>query len=112
MSIEQTPLSDYPELLRHLKERVAQAQGRAALAVNSKLVQLYWEIGNAINERQKTEGWGSKVIDRLARDLRDAFPNMKGFSSTNLKYMRYFAENCPERSIGQQPADQLPWFHR
>jgi len=51
------------------------------------------------------------VIERLARDLSDAFPDTKGFSSRNLKYMRYFAEHCPTLQIGQQPAAQLPWFH-
>ena len=51
------------------------------------------------------------MIDRLAADLRAAFPEMKGFSSSNLKYMRFFAEKCPSGQIGQQPADQLPWFH-
>jgi len=57
------------------------------------------------------EGWGAKVIDRLAGDLRNAFPEMKGFSSSNLKYMRFFAQMCPDLRIGQQPADQLSWFH-
>ena len=111
MPDEYLPLPSYTELLQHLKERVVQAQSRAVLAVNSELVQLYWEIGRTISERQKAEGWGSKVIDRLARDLKEAFPCIKGFSAANLKYMRYFAENCPGRTIGQQPADQLPWFH-
>jgi predicted nuclease of restriction endonuclease-like (RecB) superfamily len=62
-------------------------------------------------ERQLKHGWGTKVIDTLAKDLRAAFPDMRGFSPTNLKYMRRFAEDCPERAFGQQPADQLPWFH-
>lgn len=54
---------------------------------------------------------GDKVLDRLSRDLRDAFPEIKGFSSRNLKYMRYFAGHCPQQAFGQQPAAQLPWFH-
>jgi len=62
-------------------------------------------------QRQSREGWGAKVIDRLSRDLRAAFPLMKGFSARNLKYMRYFAEHCPAQQFGQQPAAQLPWFH-
>lgn len=62
-------------------------------------------------ERQNRQGWGAKVIDKLSSDLRTAFPQMKGLSSSNLKYMRFFAQECPELLIGQQAADQLPWFH-
>jgi len=51
------------------------------------------------------------VIDRLARDLKDAFADMRGFSTRNLKYMAFFAQHCPDGQFGQQPADQLPWFH-
>ena len=70
----------YAELLAALKERVATARVRAALSVNRELVLLYWSIGRDILDRQTTEGWGTKVIDRLAADLRQAFPEMKGFS--------------------------------
>ncbi len=102
---------DYAAWLAELKSRIAGTQLRAALAVNAELIRLYWEIGRGIRERQQRHAWGSKVIDTLARDLRSAFPEMKGFSPTNLKYMRRFAEECPGLSFGQQPADQLPWFH-
>ena len=68
---------------------------------------LYWEIGHSIAQRQGSEGWGARVVDRLAHDLRAAFPDMKGFSPTNLKYMRMFAETYS--SIGQRVVDQLPW---
>ncbi|MDZ7924049.1 MAG: DUF1016 N-terminal domain-containing protein [Marinagarivorans sp.] len=81
------------------------------LAANAELVQLYWQIGNDILRRQQTANWGDKVLQRLASDLRGAFPEMKGFSSRNLKYMRYFAEHCPLQTFGQQAAAQLPWFH-
>ncbi|MBP1628349.1 MAG: hypothetical protein H6Q00_2824 [Holophagaceae bacterium] len=101
----------YAALLEELKGRIRTAQNRAALAVNAELVRLYWEIGRTILERQASEGWGAKVVDRLASDLKAAFPGMKGFSSRNLKYMRAFAERCPDFQIGQQPAAQLPWFH-
>lgn len=73
------PLKVTNSILAKLKDRVAQAQVRAALAVNEELVRLYWEAGQAINERQKEAGWGAKVVDRLPRDLRDSFPAMKGF---------------------------------
>lgn len=75
------------------------------------LVLIYHYIGTEILERQTRQSWGAKVIDRLASDLREAFPEMKGSSSSNLKYVRFFAEMCSTGLIGQQPADQLPWFH-
>jgi predicted nuclease of restriction endonuclease-like (RecB) superfamily len=105
------PAMTYAKLLDELKGRIQAAQSRAAMAVNAELVRLYWEIGRTILQRQEAEGWGAKVVDRLAQDLKAAFPAMKGFSSTNLKYMRFFAESCPDFLIGQQAADQLPWFH-
>lgn len=103
--------SDYVTWLSGVKSRIAGARSRAALAVNAELIQLYHSIGQDILRKQVEQSWGSKVIDRLARDLKEAFPDMKGFSSSNLKYMRYFAEHCPTLQFGQQPADQLPWFH-
>lgn len=105
------PLEGYGDLLESLKTRITGARSRAALAVNAELITLYWQIGHEILERQQQQGWGGKVIDRLSSDLKDAFPDLKGFSGTNLKYMRTFAERCPDVQIGQQSADQLPWFH-
>lgn len=107
MAIDKPAFSEYPSLLTKLKDRVAQAQGRAALAVNAELVRLYWEVGQTINERQKEAGWGAKVVDRLSRDLRDSFPAMKGFSARNLKYMQYFAKECPDGKIGQLAVAQI-----
>jgi predicted nuclease of restriction endonuclease-like (RecB) superfamily len=101
----------YFEWLEALKGRIQAARSRAALAVNSELIRLYHQIGYDILQRQTQQGWGAKVIERVARDLKATFPDMKGFSTTNLKYMRYFAEHCPDVQFGQQPADQLPWFH-
>ena len=101
----------YADWLALLKGDIAQARQRAALAVNAELVQLYHRIGGDIQQRQEVQGWGAKVIERLARDLKDAFPDMKGWSASNLKYMRFFAQHCPDRLFGQQAADQLPWFH-
>ena len=72
--------------LKELKERIHKAQQRATLAVNRELVVLYWQIGRDILDRQAEQGWGAKVIDRLAHDLRSAFPQMKGFSPRNLKW--------------------------
>ncbi len=87
------------------------ARTRAALAVNQELIGLYWRIGREILVRQEHEGWGGRVVERLASDLREAFPEMKGFSYTNLKYMRQFASYWPDGQIGPLPVGQLPWGH-
>lgn len=102
---------DYAAWLTELKTRIHGAQQRAALAVNRELVLLYWQIGRDILARQGREGWGAKVIERLAQDLRNAFPTMKGFSRANLMYMRAFAEAWPDDAIVQQAVGQLPWGH-
>lgn len=101
----------YESFLRDLKARIHSVQTRAALAVNRELVLLYWEIGRDILDRQQREGWGTKVIERLAQDLRREFPEMKGLSSRNMKYMRTFAEAWPEKEFVQQVVAQLPWGH-
>lgn len=101
----------YQTLLADLKQRIRTAQVRAALAVNRELVLLYWGIGKEILARQDQEGWGTKVIDRLAKDLRSEFPGQQGLSPRNLKYMRALAEAWPEEAIVQQVAAQIPWFH-
>ena len=97
----------YGVLLADLKQRVRRAQVRAALSVNRELVLLYWHIGREILRSQQTEGWGTKVIERLARDLRKEFPDMSGLSPRNLKYMRAFAGAWPERLIVQASLAQL-----
>src|SRR5437867_1778552 len=83
-------LAGYEEFLSDLKQRIRSAQIKAALSVNRELILLYWQLGRAILQRQQQQGWGAKVIDRLARDLLREFPEMRGFSSRNLKYMRAF----------------------
>ena len=109
---EITPLPpDYALWLAELKVRIHTAQQQATLAVNRELVMLYWQIGRDILARQGREGWGSRVIERLAQDLRNAFPTMKGFSRTNLMYMRAFAAAWPDEAIVQQAVGQLPWGH-
>lgn len=109
---ELVPLpSGYPLLLESLKERVRAAQVRAALSVNRELVLLYWQMGRDILQRQEQEGWGTKVIDRLAADLTHAFPEMRGFSPRNLKYMRAFAGAWPDEQVVQGPLAQITWYH-
>jgi predicted nuclease of restriction endonuclease-like (RecB) superfamily len=105
------PPTGYADWLAELKSRIHNAQQRATLAVNRELVLLYWQIGCDILARQAEQGWGSKVIERLAEDLRTAFPEMKGFSRANLMYMRAFAEAWPDAEIVQQAVGQLPWGH-
>ena len=75
------------------------------------MILLYWEIGNKILINQKKEGWGAKVIDRLSADLKREFPDMKGFSTRNLEYMRRFAGIYVKKAIVQQLVAQLPWGH-
>jgi predicted nuclease of restriction endonuclease-like (RecB) superfamily len=101
----------YDAFLQELKERIRSAQVRAALSVNRELVLLYWGIGRDILSRQQSEGWGTKVVDRLAHDLLQAFPGMTGFGARNLKYMRAFAEAYPDQQFVQQVVAQLPWGH-
>jgi predicted nuclease of restriction endonuclease-like (RecB) superfamily len=101
----------YPKLLETLKEKIRSSQLRAAFAVNSELIQLYWEIGREILQKQKDEGWGTKIIERLAKDLKTTFPQMAGFSPRNLFYMKQLTEAYPEPSILQQAAAKLPWGH-
>jgi predicted nuclease of restriction endonuclease-like (RecB) superfamily len=102
---------DYAKFLADIKTKIRSAQTRAALSVNSELVLLYWHIGNDILKRQDVQGWGAKVIERLSHDLSREFPQMKGFSSRNLKYMRSFAVAYPDEAFVQQVAAQIPWFH-
>jgi len=97
----------YRELLGDLKERIGSAQIKAALSVNRELIALYWQIGRAISDRQETHGWGTQVIDRLSADLRHAFPDMRGFSPRNLRYMRTFAAAYPEPDFWQRAAADL-----
>ena len=105
------PPAGYADWLADLKGRIHGAQQRATLAVNRELVLLYWQIGRDILQRQAAQGWGAKVIERLAQDLRVAFPEMKGFSRANLMYMRAFAQAWPDAEIVQQAVGQLPWGH-
>ncbi len=101
----------YPAFLQELKERIRESQVRASLSVNRELVMLSWRIGRDILVRQGRENWGAKIIDRLAADLKTAFPEMKGFSPRNLKYMRAFAEAWPEEAFVQHAVAQIPWGH-
>ncbi len=98
---------EYQSLLGEIKTAIQQARLRASLAVNTEMILLYWQTGRMIAERQQQEGWSAKVIPRLAADLKQAFPDLKGFSERNLGYMLRFALEYPEIQILQQPVAKL-----
>ncbi|MGV8174500.1 MAG: PDDEXK nuclease domain-containing protein [Methanothrix sp.] len=101
----------YAAILGQIKERIRSERLRVVMAANASMVLLYWDIGRVILERQEEEGWGAKVIERLSADLREAFPEMQGLSSRNLKYMRAFAAAWQDRRIVQEVLAQITWYH-
>jgi predicted nuclease of restriction endonuclease-like (RecB) superfamily len=121
--------SGFPKLLKDIKSRIQQAQTRAILAANAELVSLYWDIGRLIGQRQRRAGWGAGVIPRLARELKNELPEVKGFSERNIKLMVQFAHEYPDAfavspaigqpavaqlpavTNGQLPVAQIPWAH-
>jgi predicted nuclease of restriction endonuclease-like (RecB) superfamily len=134
MGTTKTELARYGDLLGEIKGRIRAAQFRAVQAVNTELLRLYWDIGRLIEARQVQEGWGAGVIPRLARDLHNELPELKGFSERNLKLMVQFAREYPDLfefgqtvsaqmdgaggggEIGQPPSApivlaQIPWAH-
>lgn len=102
---------DYHLLLSDLKHQVASARYRATISVNKELILLYHSIGTKILESQAKQGWGSKVIEQLSKDLKSEFPDMKGFSPRNLKYMKRFAADYQDFTIVQAVPAQLSWYH-
>jgi predicted nuclease of restriction endonuclease-like (RecB) superfamily len=102
---------DYVSLINDIKQQVKTAQLKAHRAVNTELVKLYWSIGKELLVRQKNEKWGSKYLEQVSNDLKIEFPNMKGFSRSNLYAMRQFAELYPGGLIVQQAVGQLSWSH-
>lgn len=101
--------SGYGATLQELTGLIRETRLRAVLSANAAMIELYWGVGRTILERQAREGWGAKVIDRLSADLRDAFPDMSGLSSRNLRYMRDFAAAWTEPEIWQRLLPKLPW---
>jgi predicted nuclease of restriction endonuclease-like (RecB) superfamily len=100
------------ELVEAIKERIRTSRLKAARAVNTELVLMYWQIGRDINQRMAAEGWGTKVVNVIAARLRAEFPGQQGWSLRNLRYMRDFARLWPdEASILQRPVAKLPWGH-
>ncbi|MCP4349904.1 MAG: DUF1016 domain-containing protein [Desulfobacterales bacterium] len=110
----------YGNLLNEIKKRIQQAQAKAVLSVNAEMILMYWDIGRIIYNQQQKEGWGTGVITRLSRDIRNELPKQKGFSERNIKFMVQLYKEY-EGSIGKQPVSQLekrkqlisqiPWGH-
>ena len=108
--------ADYAKFVTQLKKKIRSAQFKAALAVNRELIRLYWDIGREIVERQEKDGWGSSVIDRVARDIQNGFPGIEGFSKTNMGRMRafYLAYSIYPQAVGkleELPIFNIPWGH-
>ena len=133
-----SPLSgiptNYPKLLEGIKARIRKAQIKASLSVNNELIRLYWDIGKSIVERQRAEGWGKSVVERLAADLQREFPGVGGFSAANIWRMRAFylaytnevlaraARESNSQKLAQAARElagrnlpsavrEIPWFH-
>lgn len=133
-SAEKLP-SGYSAFLEDLKDRIQAARVKAALSVNRELIALYWDIGKSIVERQRVEGWGKSIVDRLAEDIQRAFPGIEGFSPSNIWRMRAFYLAWTEEVLAQparefgapanlaqpvrdldgtnlpQVVSTIPWFH-
>lgn len=108
--------TDYAKFVTQLKKKIRSAQFKAALAVNRELIRLYWDIGREVVERQEKDGWGSGVIDRVARDIQNEFPGIEGFSKTNMGRMRafYLAYSISPQAVGKLedlPIFNIPWGH-
>ena len=102
---------EYTEFLDTLKQAVATSRYQAARSVNQGLILLYHHIGTEILARQAVHGWGAKIIEQLSQDLTSSFPEMKGFSTRNLKYMRLLAQAYPDPKFVQVTLAQLTWYH-
>jgi len=108
---EMKELTEYTNILQAIKLEIREGRHKALLAANKELITRYWNIGNIILKYQNLEGWGSKIIDKLAKDLASEFPDLKGFSARNLKYMRMMAEEYKDLEFVQQLVAQIPWSH-
>lgn len=100
---------EYIDFINDIKENIQKDRLKIVLVANKSMILLYWNIGNKILESQKKQGWGAKVIDRMSHDLKEAFPEMKGFSSRNLKYMQKLAKCWTNFEIVQDTIAQIPW---
>jgi len=107
-SLKEIPDS-YIDMRDTIIEKIKESRTRTAIQVNTGMIELYWDIGNEILRRQKNEGWGAKVIDRLSKDLKETFQDMSGFSPRNLGNMKKFAACWSDFSILQRTVAKIPW---
>jgi hypothetical protein len=97
----------YGGLLTEIKDRICQAQIRAVLSANAEMIMMYWDIGRMIHQRQQMEGWGAGIIPKLARDIRNELPEIKGFSERNIGYMIRFFREYGESPFLQQSVAKM-----
>jgi len=107
----ETPQYDYAHFLGDIKTKIRQAQYEAMKSVNSRLVWLYWEIGQSITEKRQQAGWGRAVVETLAKDIQTEFPGMRGFSTTNLWYMAQIYSEYHGDKILQSLIGEISWTH-
>ncbi len=100
---------NYLEFIEEIKKEIQKQRVSAVMNANTSMICLYWNIGRSILKKQQEEGWGTKVIDRMSKDLKTAFPEMSGFSPRNIKYMRKFAQCWADYEIVQRLVAQIPW---
>lgn len=104
-------LKAYHSLFTDIKQKIQKAQLKAIISVNAEMIFLYWQIGKSIDDKQSFEGWSSKIIPKLSKDLKSEFPDAKGYSERNLGYMLRFAKEYPNETILQQAFAKIPWGH-
>lgn len=96
---------DYKKWILEIKSKIRSAQMKAALSVNAALIEFYWDLGKLISEKEAASSWGSKLIDRVAADLKTDFPSLKGLSNSNLKYCKrfyeFYSDNLSDSDIEQ-----------
>jgi predicted nuclease of restriction endonuclease-like (RecB) superfamily len=101
--------TDYPQFLVEIKSRIHKSRYEAAKVVNQKIIQLYWDIGRLITEKQQTFGWGKSVVETLSEDLQKEFPGMIGFSARNIWYMQQFYAEYQANEILQPLVAEISW---
>ena len=113
MSNQPIKTDDYRVFIQDVKQRIQTAQIKAAITVNEALLRLYWDIAASIVAKQQESAWGDGFLTQISRDLQGEFPQMKGFSLRNIKYMRQWYQfwSAAENAIGQQLVAQIPWGH-
>ena len=103
--------TEYKEFIIYIKDKIRSSQTTALIAVNKELIELYWEIGRSIVNKQEIQGWGKSVVEVLAHELQLEFPGSKGFSERNIWYMRNFYYTYQENSKLQQLVAEIGWSH-